>query len=93
MVVVIPVLVLMFRGIHKHYLRVAKQLSTEGLERLNEIRNTVIVPISGIHRGVINALQVRQIDLAQRRQSRIRGFRRRRDTESAGEMGAMGFRC
>jgi amino acid transporter len=56
-VVVIPVLVLMFRGIHKHYLRVANQLSTEGLEPLNEIKNTVIVPISGIHRGVINALQ------------------------------------
>jgi amino acid transporter len=56
-VVVIPVLVLMFRGIHKHYLRVANQLSTEGLEQLHEITNTVIVPISGIHRGVINALQ------------------------------------
>lgn len=56
-VVIIPLLVLMFRSIHKHYVRVAKQLSTEGLEQLHEIRNTVIVPISGIHRGVINALQ------------------------------------
>jgi amino acid transporter len=56
-VVVVPLLVVMFRGIHKHYVRVAKQLSTEGLEPLHEIRNTVIVPISGIHRGVINALQ------------------------------------
>jgi len=56
-VVVIPLLVVMFRGIHKHYVRVAKQLSTEGLEQLSEIRNTVIVPISGIHRGVIHALQ------------------------------------
>jgi amino acid transporter len=56
-VVVIPLLVLMFRSIHKHYLRVAKQLSTEGLEQLHAINNTVIVPISGIHRGVINALQ------------------------------------
>ena len=56
-VVVIPLLVLMFRAIHKHYVRVAKQLSTEGLEQLAEIKNTVIVPISGIHRGVINALQ------------------------------------
>jgi amino acid transporter len=56
-VVIIPVLVLMFRSIHGHYVRVAKQLSTEGLEQLHEIRNTVIVPISGIHRGVINALQ------------------------------------
>jgi hypothetical protein len=56
-VVIIPLLVLMFRSIHKHYVGVAKQLSTEGLVRLQEIRNTVIVPISGIHRGVITALQ------------------------------------
>jgi amino acid transporter len=56
-VVIIPLLVLMFRSIHKHYVRVAKQLSTEGLVRLQEIKNTVIVPISGIHRGVITALQ------------------------------------
>src|ERR1051325_899763 len=32
-VLIIPLLVLMFRSIHKHYVRVAKQLSTEGLER------------------------------------------------------------
>jgi amino acid transporter len=56
-VVIIPLLVLMFRSIHQHYVGVAKQLSTEGLEQLHTIRNTVIVPISGIHRGVINALQ------------------------------------
>ena len=56
-VVVIPVLVLMFRSIHAHYLGVARQLSTNGLGRLDAIRNTVVVPVSGIHRGVINALQ------------------------------------
>jgi amino acid transporter len=56
-VVIIPALVLMFRSIHKHYVGVARQLSTEGLVRLREIRNTVIVPVSGIHRGVVNALQ------------------------------------
>jgi amino acid transporter len=56
-VALIPLLVLMFRSINGHYVGVAKQLSTEGLEQLQEIRNTVIVPISGIHRGVINALQ------------------------------------
>lgn len=56
-VVVIPLLVLMFRAIHKHYVMVARQLSTEGLEHLHTIKHTVIVPISGIHRGVINALQ------------------------------------
>jgi len=56
-VVVVPLLVLMFRAIHGHYVVVAKQLSTEGLEELHPIRHTVIVPISGIHRGVIGALQ------------------------------------
>lgn len=56
-VLVIPLLVFMFRAIHKHYVRVANQLSTEGLADLHPIRHTVIVPISGIHRGVINALQ------------------------------------
>jgi amino acid transporter len=56
-VVVIPLLVLMFRAIHKHYVGVAKQLSTEGLDALRPIKHTVIVPISGIHRGVVGALQ------------------------------------
>jgi amino acid transporter len=56
-VVVIPLLVLLFRAIHNHYVVVAKQLSTEGLEQIRPIKHTVIVPISGIHRGVVNALQ------------------------------------
>ena len=56
-VVLIPLLVLMFLRIHKHYLQVAQQLSTEGLEGLRPIRHEVIVPISGIHRGVIAALE------------------------------------
>ena len=56
-VVVIPVLVLLFRAIHKHYVLVANQLSTNGLGPLRPIKHTVIVPISGIHRGVVSALQ------------------------------------
>ena len=56
-VVVIPLLVFMFRAIHKHYVGVAKQLSTKGLDDLRPIKHTVLVPISGIHRGVVNALQ------------------------------------
>ena len=56
-VVVVPLLVLMFRAIHSHYVGVAKQLSTEGLSDLRPLKHTVIVPISGIHRGVITALQ------------------------------------
>ena len=56
-VVVVPLLVFMFRAIHGHYVGVAKQLSTEGLGELRPIKHTVIVPISGIHRGVVGALQ------------------------------------
>lgn len=59
-VVVIPLLVLLFRAIHQHYVMVAKQLSTDGLSPLQPIKHTVIVPISGIHRGVIGALQYAQ---------------------------------
>jgi amino acid transporter len=56
-VVLIPLIVLMFLRIHRHYLEVAKQLSTEGLGGLRPIHHEVIVPISGIHRGVIAALE------------------------------------
>jgi Amino acid transporters len=57
-VVMIPLLVFMFHAIHRHYISVATQLSLEKIdETLEPIKNTVIVPISGIHRGVINALR------------------------------------
>src|SRR5207253_2447014 len=56
-VVLIPLLVLMFLRIHHHYFEVAKQLSTVGLEPLRPIHHEVIVPISGIHHGVIAALE------------------------------------
>jgi len=56
-VVVVPLLVFMFRAIHKHYVHVAQELSTEGIGDLRPIKHTVIVPISGIHRGVVTALQ------------------------------------
>jgi amino acid transporter len=57
-VVMIPFLVLMFTAIHRHYVSVATQLSMEKInETLEPIKNTVIVPISGIHRGVMNALR------------------------------------
>ena len=57
-VVMIPLLVLLFSAIHRHYLSVAKELSLEEFdETLKPVNHTVIVPISGIHRGVMNALQ------------------------------------
>lgn len=56
-VVLIPLLVGLFRAIHRHYLDVATQLTTEGAHKIRAIRHEVIVPISGIHRGVLQALE------------------------------------
>jgi len=56
-VVLIPLLVALFRAIHSHYLDVATQLTTQGMDGLRPIRHEVIVPVSGIHRGVLRALQ------------------------------------
>ena len=56
-VFLIPLLVLMFRKVHRHYDEVARQLTMEGLEPVRPIRHEVIVPISGIHRGVMRALE------------------------------------
>lgn len=56
-ILLIPLLVFMFRSIHKHYADIAFQLSTERIEPHDSIaRNLVLVPISGIHRGVVYAL-------------------------------------
>jgi amino acid transporter len=56
-IVLIPILVMMFRAVHWHYVDIARQLSTDGFEKLRPIRHEVIVPISGIHRGVVRALE------------------------------------
>lgn len=57
-VVMIPLLVTMFMAIHRHYLSVARQLSMETIhDTLPPIHHTVIVPISGIHQGIMKALQ------------------------------------
>jgi amino acid transporter len=56
-VVIIPLLVAMFRAIHRHYMDVAMQLTTEGLQKVKPVDHEVIVPISGIHRGVLQALE------------------------------------
>jgi amino acid transporter len=57
-VVTIPLLVFLFKGIHRHYVAVARELSADDpLGQLGPIKHTVIVPISGLHRGVFRALE------------------------------------
>jgi hypothetical protein len=56
--VLIPLLVLLFRAIHQHYINVAHQLSLEQAPRMEPVRrHTVLVLVSGIHRGVVPALE------------------------------------
>lgn len=55
--VLLPLFVAMFRKIHGHYVHTAEQLSLEDFGAPPRIRrHRVIVPIAGVHRGVLAAL-------------------------------------
>jgi amino acid transporter len=56
-VVVVPLLVLVFVVLHRHYERVADELSLEGLGAPPEFQHTVLVLIGDVHRGVVRAVQ------------------------------------
>ena len=56
-VLVIPLLVFLFKAIHRHYVSVSEQLSNFGSEHLRRIKHEVVVPVSGLHRGVLLAIQ------------------------------------
>jgi amino acid transporter len=57
-VVLTPFLVTIFFSIHHHYKNVAKQLSLESHQpRMRVARNRVLVPISGVHRGTLEAMR------------------------------------
>ncbi len=56
----IPLNVLLFRITRKHYDEVGAQLTTRGWQRQRARRNTVLVPISGIQRAVVGALDYAQ---------------------------------
>jgi amino acid transporter len=55
--VLIPALVVVFRGIHRHYQNLARHLSLEDYGAPPRVaRHRVILPISGVHRGTLAAL-------------------------------------
>ena len=57
-IVLIPIFVMIFRSIHQHYKNVAEQLSLADARPPTAVRrHTAVVLISGVHRGVIPALQ------------------------------------
>jgi amino acid transporter len=57
--ILIPGLALIFRTVHLHYREVAKELTLRGLPpSLRALpKPRIIIPISGVHRGVIEALR------------------------------------
>jgi amino acid transporter len=61
-VIVIPALAIGFLQVRRHYREVAKQLSLRGLPRLLRPAPPprVVLPISGIHRGIVDAIAFAQ---------------------------------
>ena len=56
--VLIPIHVFLFRVTRRHYEEVSTQLSLEGWEnRTARRRNVVLVPMSGVHRAVVQAVE------------------------------------
>ncbi|MEX2256841.1 MAG: APC family permease, partial [Acidimicrobiia bacterium] len=56
-IVVIPAIILIFKGIHRHYKRVDTSLQTEPGYRAKPWNNTVVVLVGRVHKGVLQALQ------------------------------------
>ncbi len=57
-ILVIPLLVMVFLRIRAHYREVARQLSMQGTAVPNPVSTAprVVIPISGVHRGIVEAL-------------------------------------
>lgn len=57
-VVLIPIFSLWFRATREHYRRVGVQLSmVEDVDLSRQIKHVVVLPISGIHKGVIDSIK------------------------------------
>jgi amino acid transporter len=60
--VVLPLLMLFFFRIHRHYRELAKNLSLQEIETgLRSARHRVLLPIGGVHRGTLRALHYAQM--------------------------------
>jgi amino acid transporter len=56
-IVLIPVIVLGFVRVHRHYQLVAERLSLAGAARPRIGKNPVVVLVAGMHKGVVEALE------------------------------------
>lgn len=55
--ILIPMIVVVFQATRRHYDRVASQLTLRGYTTQRRIHNTVLMPIGGIQRAVVEALR------------------------------------
>jgi amino acid transporter len=55
-ILLIPALVVLFRATRQHYDHVAAQLSLHEFTPLPRVKNIVLLPLSGVHRAVLQAL-------------------------------------
>jgi len=55
-VIIIPLIILLLRGIHKHYESFAKEISFEGQSPIMPFHHTVVVPVNGITKAASGAL-------------------------------------
>ena len=55
--VVIPMMVLLFRAIKRHYAALGAALRLTEVERPREISNTMIVLVGGLHRGTVSGIE------------------------------------
>jgi len=59
-VLLIPLMVLAFRAVHRHYELVAAELSLDHLAAEPPVNNTVLVLVGDLHMGVVKALRYAQ---------------------------------
>jgi amino acid transporter len=53
----IPIIVALFKATHRHYDHVASELTLRGYEPQPRLHNTVLIPIGGLQRAVVEALR------------------------------------
>jgi amino acid transporter len=56
-VIIIPILILAFLAVQRHYRKVAAALSLQGASRPRIGKNPVVVLVGGLHRGVVEGLE------------------------------------
>lgn len=54
--VVIPLIILLFKGIHRHYTRVGRTLHVDPGYRAKPWNNTVVILVGRVHKGVLQGL-------------------------------------